>query len=145
MPETEVEVVQYPAGRLRSFFSPEKYDWSSTELYMVLDRLGRNLSEVEEDATIEPEFSYPNGDTAESFEELLEAGEHSPLEGGARVEAGPVEGHIEYIPAVGHETSALTAEFEVPEVYEQQLRDILGEAGFKDPVVPRISHRAIQG
>lgn len=148
MPETQVEAVQYPTGRVRSFLVPGQYDWYSFELYEILKDLEEGLQEVEEDAVVEPEFIYLDGGgpDVESLEGLLEAGRYSPSKGGAIVEAGPVEGEIKYVTSVPRETdAALEAEFTVPEVYEQQLRNILGEAGFKDPVVPRISRRAIEG
>lgn len=147
MPYTTVEMVQYPTGRVRSFLSLTDNDWRSFELYRILRDVEEGLGEVEEDASVEPGFSYleKGRPDVESLEGLLEAGRYSPVTGSATVEAGPVEGEIDYTTAVPRETdAALEAEFTVPEPYEQQLREILADAGFKDPVIPRITRRAIE-
>lgn len=140
MQETEVEMVQYPTGRVFSFLSTSGYDWESFELYRILQDVEDGLRDIETDAHVDPEFSYhENRPNAESLEELLAAGKYSPADGSAHVEAGPISGEIDYTTAVSHESDAeLEAEFTLPEEYEQRLRHVLGEAGFKDPIIPRI-------
>ncbi|MFB6214088.1 MAG: hypothetical protein ABEJ07_06015 [Candidatus Nanohaloarchaea archaeon] len=146
--QTDIEMVKYPTGRIRSFLTPGRYDWDSIELYTILDGVQRGLESIDGETRIAPEFLYLDSDgtsTRESLEGLLEAGNQSPVRGSAEFQTGPVEGEIIYRAHVPRETdAALEASFAAPEGYEGQVRQTLSDAGFSSPTIPRITRSAIE-
>lgn len=136
--DSELSMVKYSAGRLRSWLPFVRYDFTPVELYETFQGIEEDLEEISPEMESRSSFLASGTETLDGPQELVGRDSYDLGWGRGFYRSDEFDGVIQYLPFSAEHNAVMEADFDIIADQRDAVESVLEEYGFRDPIVPRV-------